>query len=272
MNRRVGVRAAGMLALLLGASASAAQFGFGRGREAVRFVPPGSYTGAFVFCRISFRNQPGGDGGGWSVDYPRSDLNFSFRLAELTKTPISYDSAGEIRHIIIRLTDPELYRCPFIMMTEPGGAFFDPAEAAALRDYLQKGGFLWVDDFWGEYAWDVWAGEIAKVLPPQQYPIADLPLEHELFHTLYDIRDVPQIPSINFWIGTGGATSERVDSRDVHIRAIFDDRRRIMVLMTHNTDFGDAFERETDDRAYFLEFAADGYAFAVNSLLYAMSH
>src|SRR5687767_8898661 len=133
MNRRVGVHAAGMLALLLAASTSAAQFGFVR-REAVRFVPPGSYTGAFVFCRISFRNQPRGDGGGWSVDYPRSDLNFSFRLAELTKTPISYDSAGDIRHIIIRLTDPELYRCPFIMMTEPGGAYLDAAETAALRD------------------------------------------------------------------------------------------------------------------------------------------
>ena len=97
-------------------------------------------------------------------------------------------------------------------------------------------------------------------------------MEHDLFHALYDINEVPQIPSIGFWLGTGGATSERLDSRVVHVRAIFDDRQRIMVLMTHNTDFGDAFERETDDRSYFLEFAATGYAFAINSLLYAMSH
>jgi hypothetical protein len=261
--------------LLLIVSASAAQFGFGRGRgrEAARFVPPDSYTGTFLFCRISFRNQPSGDGGGWSVDYPRADLNLSFRLSELTKTIVSRDSAGQIRHIVIRLTDPELYKCPFIMMTEPGGSYFDPQEAAALRDYLLKGGFLWADDFWGTRAWENWAGEIAKALPSGPYPIVDVPLDHELFHTLYDVRELPQIPSINFWISTGGATSERgSDSAVPHARAIFDDHRRIMVLMTYNTDFGDAFERETDDRAYFLEFAARGYAFGVNALVYSMTH
>jgi len=200
-------------------------------------------------------------------------LNLSFRLSELTKTPISHDPSGEIRHIVIRATDPELYRCPFVMMTEPGGTFFDEAEAAALRDYLQKGGFLWADDFWGERAWSNWAGEIGKALPPGPYPIIDVPLDHELFHTLYDVREVPQIPSIGFWIGTRGATSERgAESAVPHARAILDDHRRIMVLMTFNTDFGDAFERETDDREYFLEFAARGYAFGVNSLVYAMTH
>jgi hypothetical protein len=86
------------------------------------------------------------------------------------------------------------------------------------------------------------------------------------------VKELPQIPSIGFWVGTGGATSERLDSRVVHVRAILDDHRRVMVLMTHNTDFGDAFERETDDRSYFLEFAATGYAFGVNSLIYAMTH
>ncbi|HEY3042517.1 MAG TPA: DUF4159 domain-containing protein, partial [Vicinamibacterales bacterium] len=223
--------------LLLVASASSAQFGFGRGRQMVRDVPEGSYTGSFLFCRISFRNNPYGDGGGWDVDSPRADVNLSFRLSELTKTPISRDERGEIRHIVIRLTDPELYKCPFIMMTEVGAAYFDPAEAAALGDYLLKGGFLWADDFWGERAWDVWEGEIAKALPPGQFPIVDVPYEHELFHALYDVRELPQIPSIGFWIGTRGATSERVDSTVAHTRAIFDDHRRIMVLITHNTDF-----------------------------------
>lgn len=276
MKRRPPAGVAGLLSvvgLLLVASASAAQFRFGRGREAARYVPPGSYTGTFLFCRISFRNQPAGDGGGWSVDYPRADLNLSFRLSELTKTPLSHDASGKIRHIVIRLTDPELYRCPFVMMTEPGGSYFDAAEAAALRDYLLKGGFMWADDFWGTRAWYNWAGEIAKALPPGQYPIVDLPLDHELFHTLYDVREFPQIPSIGIWIATRGATSERgADSAVPHARAIFDDHRRIMVLMTYNTDFGDAFERETDDRDYFLEFAARGYAFGVNALIYSMTH
>ncbi len=136
-----------------------------------------------------------------------------------------------------------------------------------------EGRFLWADDFWGTRAWDNWSGEIAKALPPATYPIVDLPLDHELFHTLYDVRELPQIPSIGFWIETRGATSERGPSSAVpHARAIFDDHGRIMVLITYNTDFGDAFERESDDREYFLEFAARGYAFGVNALVYAMTH
>ena len=259
-------------ASLLIATAAAAQFGFGfgRGRELVRIVPPGSYTGAFLFCRISFRNQIGGDGGGWNVDWPRADLNLSFRLSELTTTPISRDQTGEIRHIVIRLTDPELYRCPFVMMTEPGGAFFDAKEAAALRTYLLKGGFLWADDFWGSRAWTVWAGEIGKVLPG--LPIVELDLDHEIFHALYDVREKLQVPAIGWWVGSGITSERGADSAEPHVRAILDDNRRIMVLMTHNTDFGDAFERETDDREYFLEFAARGYAFAVDTLIYAMTH
>jgi hypothetical protein len=90
---------------------------------------------------------------------------------------------------------------------------------------------------------------------------------------LYDIRRMPQIPGIGYWSRSGGGTSERgFDSADPHARAIYDDRGRIMVLMTHNTDFGDAFEREGDNHEYFLRFAPEGYAFGVNALLYSMSH
>lgn len=259
--------------LVLVASVGAAQFRNGRFGDPGRFVAPDSFNGAFLFCRISFRNQPLGDGNGWYVDYPRADLNLSFRLSELTKTPVSRDRAGMINHILIRLTDPELFRCPFIMMTEPGGAYFDEAEAAALRDFLLKGGFLWADDFWGPRAFDTWSGEIAKALPAHDYPIVDVPLGHELFHALYDVREIPQIPSIGFWLDTGGQTSERgAASAEPHVRAIFDARGRIMVLMTHNTDFGDAFEREGDNHEYFLRFAPPGYAFGVNALIYAMTH
>jgi len=89
----------------------------------------------------------------WSVDYPRADENLSIRLSELTKTTISTTTGGSPNHLLIRLTDPQLFDCPFVMLTEPGGAFLDDNEAAGLRAYLMKGGFLWADDFWGEYAW-----------------------------------------------------------------------------------------------------------------------
>jgi hypothetical protein len=273
VRRRRGLLAAGVVVLALAlTSVATAQF---RGRLTIptRDVPQGSFQGAFVFCRVAFRNQPFGDGDGWYVDYPRADINLSFRLAELTKTPIGHDETGMIKHVLIRLTDPELPSCPFIMMSEPGGAYFDEQEASALRGYLQRGGFLWVDDFWGPRAWSTWAGEIAKALPAHEFPIQDLPIEHELFHMLYDIREFPQVPSIGFWLNTGGQTSERgAASAEPHARAIFDSRGRIMVLMTHNTDFGDAFEREGDNHAYFLRFAPAGYAFGVNALLYAMTH
>jgi hypothetical protein len=246
----------------------------GRGPQLrVRTPADSPYDGAFRFCRIAFRNSPSGDGGGWWVDYPRADQNLTFRFSELTKVIVSRDVAGDYNHLVMTLTDPELYRCPFVMMTEPGGAYFDADEAAALREYLLRGGFLWADDFWGDYAFTAWADQIAKALPPSRYPIVDLSIDDPIFHVLYDMKRVPQIPSINFWIGTGGRTSERgAASATPHVRAINDEAGRMIVLMTHNTDFGDAFEREGDDHEYFLTFAPEGYAFGVNALLYSMMH
>ena len=258
--------------LALAASVVLAQRGFGN-REPIRWAKPDDFDGAFMFCRVWFRPNPyGGDGGNWGVDYPRADTNLMFRFSELTTTLVSKDPGGGFRHVVLQLTDPLLFRCPFVMMTEVGNSYFDPAEVAALRTYLLKGGFLWADDFWGERAWDLWAAEIAKVLPEARYQPVDVPLGHELFHILYDVRRMPQIPGIGYWSRSGGGTSERFDSTVPHARAIYDDRGRIMVLMTHNTDFGDAFEREGDNHEYFLRFAPEGYAFGVNALLYSMSH
>jgi hypothetical protein len=151
--------------------------------------------------------------------------------------------------------------------------YFDDAEAEALRAYLLKGGFLWADDFWGEYAWSVWADQIGKVLPAAQYPIKDVPADHPLFHSQFIVNKVPQIASINYWAGSGGDTSERgADSAVPHARAISDPHGRIMVFITHNTDLGDSYEREADNPEYFLRFSVDGYALGINILLYAMTH
>ena len=268
--------AAAVIAALVAASA-AAQFQGRRGRNGYygpRVGPNPSYDGAFMFCRIMFRNASNGDGGGWYVDYPRADQNLSFRLSELTVTSVSRDIAGNFNHVVISLTDADtLSRCPFIMMTEVGATYLDEAEAAGLRTYLQKGGFLWADDFWGEYAWEHWVNEIRKALPSAEFPLVDLPLDHAIFHTLYDVQEKVQIPSINWWYGTGGNTSERGrDSAEVHVRGIMDRSGHLLVVMTHNTDFGDAFEREGDSREYFDRFAGPGYAFGIDVLMYAMTH
>lgn len=244
-----------------------------RGRYPIRQATAESFDGRFNFCRVMFRSGRFGDGGRWSVDYPRADINLSIRLSELTRVPVSMDAANDPNHVVVDLTDPMLFRCPFVMMTEVGSAYFDELEAERLREYLLKGGFLWVDDFWGSRAWEHWANEISKVLPPGQFPVVDLTLEHDIFRMLFDVQVLPQIPSINFWAGSGGRTSERgSDSAQPQPRAIVDPAGRIMVFMTHNTDIGDSWEREADDPGFFYRFSVDGYAVGINAVLYALTH
>lgn len=265
-------------ALTLAAADSAAQFQFPRGmprRLPIADDPSGrlpAYDGGFRFCRIWFRNWSSGDGDGWYVDYPRADENLSIRFTELTKAPVTHDLEGNPFPVVVRFTDPALFRCPFIMMSEPGGSFFSDEEAANLRAYLLKGGFLWVDDFWGSRAWANWESQIAKALSPSEYPIVDLSVSHSMFRMLFPIQTLPQIPNIGLW-ATERRTSERwEDSDELHVRGISDRHGRVMVLMTHNTDFGDAYEREAEMPDYFKNFSVNGYAIGIDILLYAMTH
>ena len=160
------------------------------------------------------------------------------------------------------------------MASDVGTMGLTPAEAKQLRLYLLKGGFLWVDDFWGTDAWRNWSAEIAKVLPRAQYPIEDVPLSDPIFSSQFIVTKVPQITNIGFWRRSGGAeTSERgADSPHANFRAIRDTKGRIMVVMTHNTDVADSWEREGEDPGFFYQFSPDGYALGINVLLYAMSH
>lgn len=260
-----------IIAVTLGAVAEAQRRGRNRGYS-IRTPTPQSFDGTFNFCRVATSYSSMGDGGGWMVDYPRADINLSIRLSELTKTQISLDPSGQPNHLVVRLTDPELFQCPFIMMTEVGQTFFEPEEAQRLRAYLVKGGFLWADDFWGSYAWDHWASEFSKVLPPAEYPTKDLPLDHPVFRSQFVMTRIPQIPSINHWQWSGDTSERGSDSAVPHARGITDDKGRLLVLITHNTDIGDSWEREADDPTYFYTFSVDGYAFGINVLLYAMGH
>ncbi len=262
--------------VVLAASMTAAQRSTGGGfnrRPVLAYATAESMdTGAFQFCRLVFRQAANGDGHGWSVDFPRADENLSIRFSELTRAPISVDESGRPNHVLIRLTQAELFRCPFVMMTEPGGAYFDDREASALRDYVLKGGFFWADDFWGEYAWQVWESQLRKALPSGQYRIVDLSLDHPIFHMLMNVPEIPQIPGLGVWLSTGGTSERGADSAVPHVRAINDERGRIMVLMTHNSDFGDGFEEEASDRSFFERFSVRAYGFGVNTLIYSMTH
>jgi hypothetical protein len=267
-----------LLTGVLVTAASAAQFGPPRlvnRRAPLASDPSGNlpdYDGGFRFCRVWFRNGIAGDGDGWYVDYPRADENLSIRMMELTKAPVTQDGEGNPYPVIVRLTDPSLFRCPFVMMSEPGGSYLNTDEAANLRAYLLKGGFLWVDDFWGSRAWTNWENQIGKALSPAEYPIIDLTVDHAMFRMLFPVHTLPQIPNIGLWRNERRTSERGPDSDELHVRGIQDRHGRVMVLMTHNTDVSDSWEREGEDPQYFLRFSVVGYQVAINVLLYVLTH
>lgn len=218
----------------------------------------------FTFVRIRYDSGGGRNrGGNWATDYPDSDLNFSFRLHELTALEV--DPNGKI----LDLTDDQLFDYPFVYLIEPGRMWLADEEVAALRRYLLNGGFMMVDDFWGEAEWQNLYENMKRVFPERE-PI-DLPIEHEIFHCVYDLKVKPQVPSIHAWYA--GMTTERHDAPEAHYHGIFDDEGRMMVIICHNTDLGDGWEREGMDPTYFKEFAEKwSYPMGINILTYAMTH
>ena len=260
---------------------ASAQRGFRGGWGGEVGAPPkfpnvSDFDGSWHFCRLMYRQVRSQQRGlGWGTDYPNADINFSIRLSELTKTHVGLQGGHEREpnHLVVRPTDPELFQCPFVMASDPGSAGFSPEDAAGLRTYLLKGGFLWVDDFWGPWAWEAFINEIAKALPPGEFPVTEITAEHPIYRVLFPIAKIPQVPSMQFWRMSGGATSEMDEySANAHMAAILDKQGRIMVLMTHNTDIADSWEREGDDPEFFFNFSPNGYAVGLNAVLYSMSH
>jgi hypothetical protein len=246
---------------------------FGR-REPPKWAKRSDFDGSWNYCRGYYTSdRPEAGGMGWWTDYPGADNNFSVRLAELTSVRVKLDAQGQPDNVVVQLTDPLLTQCPVLFMEDVGTARFSDAEVIALRNYLQKGGFLYVDDFWGTPAWEQWEYEIGRVLPRGQYPIFDIPLDHQIMHSLYDVKSIEQVSSIQFWYRNNGSTSERgPDSPHADFRGIQDEHGRLMVVMTHNTDISDTWEREGESREYFERFSPDGYAIGVNIILYALTH
>jgi hypothetical protein len=255
--------------VLLVATIGAAQQIWVGGRRGMmpRWPRSDDFDGRFMYCRLFYR-------GGWSTDYPGADHNFSVRLAELTRVSVKFDRHRSPHHIVVSAADPLLFRCPMLFMTNAGSGPFTPGEVQRLREYFLKGGFLWVDDSWGSAQWRRWVAEVSRILPPGEFPIFDIPSTHTVLHALYDVKQVPQVPNIGFWAGTGGATSERgMDSAEVYVKGIQDASGRLMMLMTHNTDISDTWEREGEEpREYFNRFSPTGYAIGVNVVLYALTH
>jgi Domain of unknown function (DUF4159) len=234
----------------------------------------------FTFVRIEYdsfggrggRRGGGGWGGGrWLTDYPDSDLNFSFRLQQLTSLKVNPYP------ITMRLTDDRLFDYPFIYIIEPGALSFSEEEGVALRRYLFNGGFLMVDDFWGDNELNNYLDQIKRVFPEDRYEPKELPLDHPIFRCVYPLKEKPQVPSIGAWGGPGGPTYERGwhggDTQTVHYLGMEDDSGRLMSIICHNTDLGDGWEREGENAEYFEEFSKKkSYPMGINIVTYAMTH
>jgi hypothetical protein len=236
-----------------------------------RLATARDFDGRFNFCRLVY--QGNGRGGRWTTDYPNADINMSIRFSELTKTRVSFAPSGQPKHLLVGPTDETLFQCPLVIMTAPGSAVFDDEEAAALRTFLAKGGFLWADDFWGTDQWEQWESQLRKVLPAEDHPIVDVPMDHPMLRAQFVVTEIPQIPNIGYFRRSGGDTSEQgSDSAVPRARIISDSHGRVMVLMTHNTDISDSWEREGEDASYFYAFSPRGYALGINVFLYALTH
>jgi len=201
-----------------------------------------------------------GRGGSWATDFPKGDRQFLFVLKRLVRLDAhDWENA-------VSLADPVLRRFPVIYMVEPGYMDMTDSEVAGLRRFLDAGGFLIVDDFWGMREWNVFEYNMRRVYPER--PIVDIRLDHKIYSAYYDIEEVKQVPAIGFT--RRGSTAECWGC-EPEVKGMYDDEGRLMVIINFNTDLGDAWEW-AEDPSYPLQYSTYAYEMGANMIVYAMSH
>ena len=219
--------------------------------------------GELYFTRLQYSDAYGGGGGwrgAWLTDYPDAEIHFLQGISRLTRV----DTGARGR--IVSATDEALMDYPWLYAVEVGYWSLSDQEAERLREYLLRGGFLMVDDFWGTAEWAGFTESMRRVFPER--PIVEIDDSHELLHVLYDLDQRIQIPGRRYF--RTGVTWQR-DGVTPHWRGIYDDRGRLMVAINWNMDLGDAWEH-ADDPWYPEPFTALAYRFAVNYVIYSMTH
>ena len=222
-------------------------------------------TGEFRFVRIIYPSphSPYNQwfGGAWRVDYPEAVENLTEGIYDWASSNLRLS-----RPLQIRPTDQRLFDYPFAYIVEPGHMELTDTDAAALREYLMRGGFLMLDDFHGEYEWQHAREQVRKILP--EYEIKDLPLTHPIFHSYFDVDQVVQVPGVAALIH--GVTYEK-GGVTPHYMGVENKDGRLMVFLTRNCDLGDAWEWINDPR-YPARFGLMAYKIGMNVIVYAMSH
>ncbi len=250
------------LTLLLTATTQAApEITTDRGGTPTWQIDPQYLGEAFTFVRLRPRRHSA-----WRTDWPSADVNFPYRLHQLTTILVNPDP------IVLEITDPALRDYPFVYTAEPKTLDLAPDEAEILRDYLLNGGFLLVDDFWGESEWATALENMRRIFPDRE-PV-ELTLDHPIFHSVFDLKKKPQIPAIEIAIEgrSQGITWEK-DGQEPHYMAWFDDDGRLVALLCHNTDLGDGWEREGENEWFFHEFSEkQAYPMGINIVFYVLTH
>lgn len=246
--------------------------------------PPRFEHDVFTFARLIFETDPTasarrglGPRLGWWVDYPDADLNLSWRLQELTSIRTDPDCR------VLRLTDPDLPNYPLLYAEHAGYLLLSEEEVVRLRNYLACGGALFVNDFWSTREWEGFAAQIARVLPGRTWE--ELTTDHPLFQCVLDLRRPMhelRVPTMQLWDEAfdprdPASVPHRIDrgegSERMSVRAMFDDAHRLMILVVHNSDVSDGWEREGESDVYFERFSERvAYPLGVNILCYLLLH
>jgi hypothetical protein len=247
--------------------------------------PKGFEKDVFTFARAIFKVTPTtspnppfhrGRRIGWWVDFPDADLNLSYRLQQLTSTRTDPDGR------VLKLSDPDLHNYPFLFMEHPGYMILRDNEVAGLRKYLLAGGVLAVIDFWNTREWEGFAAQMKRVLPEREW--TELSVDHPLFTCVFNIKGPMQrlqVPTMQFWNRRHNPDNPgepiQIDrgegSERMSVRALFDDKGRMMAIAFHNTDISDGWEREGENQDYFEVFSERvSYPLGVNLIFYLMTH
>ncbi len=238
----------------------------------------------FTFVRVQYDSE-GGDGEAyyyfegrlwqrWETDYPEAEENLLIRIGQLATIEVATEPVS------LRLTDPALFDYPFIYMCDIGWQRLSEEEIAALRTYLNRGGFLWVDDFWGDAEWHTLEYNMSLVYPDLKWQT--IPNGHAILRNVFPLEECPQIPAKIFWESWG----QNYDPPEIHrypaggedgvnsvnFRGLFSKDGQLLAVATHNTDIGDGWEREAEDERYFEQFSTKSYALALNIITYALTH
>jgi len=219
------------------------------------------------YMRRGFGNvsRRGRASGWWAQDWPDADEHFTKGVQRLTRI-----DAGDPQHV--SLTDPKLFDYPWIYATQVGYWVLSDEETSRLREYLLRGGFIMVDDFWdqnGQQEWNVFMEAMNRALPGQ--PVTDIGLDDSVMHVLYDIqaKDLMFIPGSRH-LDRDGRVYQPPGTKSAW-RAMYDPKGRMVVSINFDTDIGDAWEFA--DVPYYPEAMTTlAYRYGINYLMYSITH